>query len=164
MKLSATDFGIMHDSCIMRDRIEFDRANPGAGQAGFYEACQNGEYLLWQLRQLYEDQLKPYRASLVEVARRAALRARGWESMAVVVDADFDLYANDAAMISANAANAAEEVAEGGAVFFVAGATTRAAKWAGQAAAFSGGRSRQRKELELQAYDIHELIPVWPGE
>lgn len=165
MKLSAAEFGKQHRSCILEERIEFDRRNPGKGQAGFYAACKNGGHLLWQLYKLSEDQLKPYRSSLVEVARRAAVRARKWASMTVVYDiVDADAYADYAAMDSANAANTAEKAAGGDAVFFVVRAATHAAKWAGQAAAFSGGRSRQHKELELQAYDIKELIPVWPGE
>ena len=164
MVQSAYKFGQQHNSCILDERKEFDRLNPGAGQAGFYEACKNGRHLLWQLRKLSEEQLKPYRASLVEVARRAAARAREWASMTIVYDiVDADSYADYAAMDAANAANAAEKAAEGDSVFFVARETTHAALWAGQAAAFSGGRSRQRKELELQAADIHELIQVWPG-
>ena len=98
--------------------MQFDRDNPGLGQAGFYAACKNGEYLIWQLRQLPWEVLKPYRGHLSEIAERAAKRTMEY---AAVAYAD---YANYAAALNA----------------------------------------ARQKALQMQADDIHQLIPVWPGD
>ena len=78
MSISAYDFGKKHDSCILHERKEFDEQNPGQGQAGFYASCQNGNYLLWQLCRVPEEQLLPHMAALAEIAKRAAKRAGGY--------------------------------------------------------------------------------------
>ena len=157
MGQSATAFGKRHGSCILGERMQFDRANPGAGQAGFYEACQNGEYLLWQLYKLPGKVLNLYRKQYVEIARRAAKRAA--EYAATATDAEAAAYAGVAEAFASRAARPKY-------VTFAAAATraTEAAAFAAEAAAAAAAMNAARhKELQRQADDIHQLIPVWPG-
>ena len=152
MTLSATEFGKRHCSCIMQDRIEFDEQYPGKGQAGFYASCQNGSYLLWQLCRVPEEQLLPHVAHLAEIAKRAAKRAEGY---ATSTDAYAYAYAH-----------ATDDYAVVYVVCAAATATHYAASCAALAKAANPAEAdaARQKERQLQANDIHELIPAWPGE
>ena len=149
---TAYEFGKKHDSCILHEREEFDRLYPGAGQSGFYAACQDGEYLIWQLRKLSENQLMPYKAQLAEIAKRAAKRAEGY---ATSTDAYAYAYAH-----------ATDDYAVVYVVCAAATATHYAASCAALAKAANPAEAdaARQKERQLQANDIHELIPAWPGE
>ena len=167
MGLSAEEFGRRYVSCIMQERAEFDRLYPGKGQAGFYTSCQNGEYLIWQLRQLPWKVLSLYRLQLAEIARRAANRACGYVAAA---DTSADIptavkYLTDAKRAANRAADLATKTADA----FLN--TDRATSFAVAAAGNSidvcnvaACAEARQKELQMQADDVHELIPVWPGE
>ena len=155
MTQSAYEFGVKHKSCILEERKEFDRLHPGQGQAGFYAACQNSVHLLWQLYKLPGKVLNLYRKQYIEIARRAAKRAE--EYAATSTDTKAAKYAGDAASFYSRAARpkyvistTAVTRATDAAAYAAAAATDSVAAW--------------QKELELQAADIHELIPVWPGK
>lgn len=180
MGQSAYDFGQQHRSCILEERKEFDRLNPGAGQSGFYTACQNGEYLLWQLAQLPNEVLAPYRVQITKIVNKAVKRAGKYAAEAAsyaayttasvtTVDADAvdATYAAEVSEVSdivngaAAAVAAFAAAARNAANVFYAYAYAAAAVRAAAAAATA---SERQAELQQQADDIHMLIPTWPGE
>lgn len=143
---TATQFGKLHLAPNMQERIKFDNENPGAGQAGYYLADQNGQSLLWQLRRLSEEQLSPYKEQFAIIAKRAARRAFKYPN--IVAYANTVGYAGSVATAT-TATNAIES------------ASCAVSCAAACATEIDGS---QLKELMAQAEDIKELIPFWPGE
>ena len=175
---SAYDFGQQHNSCILKERKEFDRLNPDAGQSGFYATCQDGSYLLWQLAQLSDEILAPYRAQITKIVNKAVKRAgkyaveaisyAAYTATAVVaIDATAvdTAYADEVAEVADIANGAAAAVAAfAAAVRNAANGSYAASTAAVRAAAAAATASERQAELQQQADDIHMLIPAWPGE
>jgi hypothetical protein len=73
-KLSAYEWGLKYESCeealILRKKL-----GPDKGQSDFYQVCDRGDWLLWQLDKLPPEKKEEIKPLLVKIANKTANRA-----------------------------------------------------------------------------------------
>jgi hypothetical protein len=173
--MKAAEFGEKYGSCLaaMTWRKSLP---PEATQADAYLDCKDGAWTLWQLQWVTEP--TPLRAPLERAAEKIVGRAVGrcdlehWVSKWLSGE---DRSLNTAAQIETNTRPSVLRYAAAAAADYVRAlqaANTRAVlgnlldavDHARRAAWERAGTSGAIVECALQADDIREFIPVWPGE
>ena len=163
-------------------------------QADWWKACKRGDWLIWQLEKLSNNEREKIKFSLLRVINIIADRAvidhalhcgvdeiekwainwlngsdRSFASAASAESAAWAAWAASAARAAwaASAARAVRTVSAAWAVSAASAVSAVSAAWAARAASAARAaravRAVSKKELKLQADDIHREIPEWPG-